>query len=92
MRIVQVSTVFKNCNSGYFLHMRVLHARLKLQGLLKALYPIMVLWGRRERQDHVHFILYDVILLHGTFVLTMHPEKHLPLSQLLIGHYASEEV
>ena len=38
MRIVQVSTVFKNCNSGYFLRMRVLHARLKLQGMYTGLH------------------------------------------------------
>ena len=55
MRIVQVSTVFKNCNSDYFWRMRVLHARLKLQRLWKALYVdnqpeiFMLLLGIRMR-------------------------------------------
>jgi len=69
------------------------HARTSRSSqIARTVKSTVVLWGRRERQDHVHFILYDVILLHGTFVLTMHPGKHLPLSQLLIGHYAPEEV
>ena len=49
MRIVQVSTVFKNCNSGYFWRMRVIHSHLKLQGLWKALYMLCIhAWGKHK--------------------------------------------
>ena len=80
MRIVQVSTVFKNCNSGYFWRMRVLHARLKLQGPWKALYVLCAFRTFCNRWNSFLYTHTVLIVIVGpyTFESRIHKVVELP--------------